>query len=119
MSFQTQKEVTMILDLTTRAFLDMFGEPDATNLSVASARRQQSEMQAVPVETIHVDISDRTLPGGPTGEIPIRILRPLGVSDALPAIVYFHGGGWVVGGKDTHDRLVREIVRGSGAAIVF
>jgi acetyl esterase len=34
-------------------------------------------------------------------------------------VVYFHGGGWVVGGKDTHDRLVREIAGGSGAAVVF
>ena len=75
LSQKHESEVTMMLEPTTRAFLDMLGEPAPTDLSVAAARRQQSEMQAVPVETIHLDISDRTLPGGPTGEISIRILR--------------------------------------------
>jgi acetyl esterase len=34
-------------------------------------------------------------------------------------VLYFHGGGWVLGDKDTHDRLVREIAAGAGAAVVF
>jgi acetyl esterase len=34
-------------------------------------------------------------------------------------VLFFHGGGWVVGGKDTHDRLVRAIANGSGAAVIF
>jgi acetyl esterase/lipase len=37
----------------------------------------------------------------------------------LPAILYMHGGGWVLGNADTHDRLVRELAVGTGAAVVF
>ncbi len=51
--------------------------------------------------------------------IPLRLYRPLGASDeALPALIYFHGGGWVIGDLDTHDTLCRELANGSGCAIV-
>ena len=39
--------------------------------------------------------------------------------ETLPVIMYFHGGGWVLGNADTHDRLVRELANGANAAIVF
>lgn len=54
------------------------------------------------------------------GNIPLRLYRPLG-SDAkrmLPVLVYFHGGGWVIGDLDTHDTLCRELANGSGCAVV-
>jgi acetyl esterase len=62
---------------------------------------------------------DRTIGGGPTGEVSIRLIRPRGVSGALPVVLYCHGGGWILGDKETHDRLVREIAVGAQAAIVF
>jgi len=37
----------------------------------------------------------------------------------LPAVIYIHGGGWILGDRNTHDRLVREIAVGAGAAVVF
>jgi acetyl esterase len=51
--------------------------------------------------------------------IPLRLYRPLGSSAAepLPALVYFHGGGWVIGDLDTHDTLCRELANGSGCAV--
>jgi len=54
---------------------------------------------------------------GPAGAIPLRIHRP---SDApvLPALLYFHGGGWVVGTLDTHDRIMRQLARDSGFAVI-
>ena len=57
---------------------------------------------------------------GPHGRIPLRLYRPLGATrDALlPALVYFHGGGWVIGDLDTHDTLCRELANGSGACVV-
>jgi len=61
-----------------------------------------------------------TLPVGPTGSIKIRMVRPSRDSSAaLPVIIHFHGGGWVAGGRTTHDRLMREIAVGAGAALVF
>ncbi len=57
--------------------------------------------------------------GGPTGQVPVRIVRPAGVGGTLPVILYVHGAGWVFGDAHTHDRLVRELAVGAGAAVVF
>ncbi len=51
--------------------------------------------------------------------IALRLYRPLGAGAAvLPALVYFHGGGWVIGDLDTHDTLCRELANGAGCAVV-
>jgi acetyl esterase len=57
---------------------------------------------------------------GPAGPIPLRLYRPLGsAADAqLPVLVYFHGGGYVIGDLDTHDVLCRELANGSGCAVI-
>ena len=49
----------------------------------------------------------------------VRIVRPPDAKGTLPVILYMHGGGWVLGNADTHDRLVRELAVGTGAAVVF
>jgi acetyl esterase len=74
----------------------------------------------VSVAKAPADIEDRTIAAGPTGTVDIRIVRPKGTrNDVLPVIVYMHGGGWILGDKETHDRLVRELANGARAAIVF
>jgi acetyl esterase len=51
--------------------------------------------------------------------ILLRLYRPLDApNEALPALVYFHGGGWVTGDLDTHDTLCRELANGAGCAVV-
>jgi acetyl esterase len=60
---------------------------------------------------------------GPAGPIPLRLYRPLesgadGTGAPLPVLVYFHGGGWVIGDLDTHDTLCRQLANGSGCAVV-
>jgi acetyl esterase/lipase len=60
-----------------------------------------------------------TVKDGPSGAVRARVVRPVGVGDMLPVIVYVHGAGWVFGDAHTHDRLVRELVVGTGAAVVF
>jgi acetyl esterase len=57
--------------------------------------------------------------GGPTGSVRARIVRPEKTAAALPVILYTHGAGWVFGNAHTHDRLVRELAVGTGAAVVF
>jgi acetyl esterase len=61
-------------------------------------------------------IEDRTIPG-PEGDIPIRIYTP-DTSEPRPALVYFHGGGWVVCNLDTHDVMCRAIANRAGAVVV-
>jgi len=57
---------------------------------------------------------------GAAGDIPLRLYRPAGSDTAqeLPVLVYYHGGGWVIGDLDTHDTLCRELSNGSGCAVV-
>ncbi|GAA3120007.1 alpha/beta hydrolase [Streptosporangium carneum] len=57
--------------------------------------------------------------GGPTGVVPVRVVKPRGATGTLPVIFYIHGAGWVFGSAHTHDRLVRELAVGAGAAVVF
>jgi acetyl esterase len=83
------------------------------------ARRVLVEAHSGDVFHVPADVEDHTIPCGPRGELSIRIVRPEGAREPLPAIMYFHGGGWVLGDKHTHDRLVREIARSTGAAVVF
>ena len=56
---------------------------------------------------------------GPGGPVPVRVYRPAGVArdEALPALVFFHGGGWVIGDLDTHDVLCRQFANGARCAV--
>jgi acetyl esterase len=112
------------LEPVTRQFLERVnaqGGKPLYELSPEDARAVLSGLQAgEDVEKLPADIEDRTLPGGPDNRgVSIRIVRPSGRTDVLPVIMHFHGGGWVLGGKDTHDRLVRELAHGAQAAVVF
>jgi acetyl esterase len=109
------------IDPITQSFLETFGEgtPPLHKLSLREARIALAAEQARVAFNLPADIEDRYIYGGPTGNVSIRIVRPLGSRDSLPAIMYFHGGGWTLGNKHTHDRLVRQIAVGSRAAVVF
>jgi acetyl esterase len=76
-------------------------------------------VQPDPVEKPAVDIQDLMIPDGPTGEVPIRLLRPRNASATLPAIVYIHGPAWVVGNDYTHDKLIRQLAVGAEAVGIF
>lgn len=56
---------------------------------------------------------------GPTGQVRVRIVRPADATGALPAVLYYHGGGWVMGDRNTHDHLIRELAVQARAAVVF
>ena len=51
--------------------------------------------------------------------VKVVMVRPAGVTGTLPVFMFFHGGGWVLGDFPTHERLVRDLVAGSGASAVF
>jgi len=56
---------------------------------------------------------------GPDGPVPLRAFRPQGTKadEILPALVYFHGGGWVIGDLDTHDVVCRQLANGARCAV--
>jgi acetyl esterase/lipase len=53
------------------------------------------------------------------GDVRVRLIKPPGATGVLPVIVYMHGGGWILGNAETHDRLVRELAVGARAALAF
>ncbi|MBF9066461.1 alpha/beta hydrolase [Streptacidiphilus sp. NEAU-YB345] len=110
----------VVLERDAQAFADAAAKnPPIYTLSYANARKALDQVQSGPVPLLPADISHRTLPVGPTGKVTIRIVRPEGAHGKLPVVMYFHGGGWVLGDEGTHDRLVRELAYGAHAAVVF
>lgn len=109
------------LDPGTQAFIDsLTGATPLYMLTPDAARTVLSDVQKkAAVNLQDVTMEDRVLPIGPTGQTRIRIVRPNGATGMLPAVVYLHGGGWVIGDKQTHDRLIRELAVGASAVIVF
>jgi len=73
---------------------------------------------SVPVDLPKADVSVRTITAeGQT--VKLVIVRPPGVGVMLPAFMFFHGGGWVLGDFATHERFVRDLVTESGVTAVF
>jgi acetyl esterase len=69
-------------------------------------------------EVIDQTIPDQTVPG-PAWDIPVRIITPAGAPEGpLPCLVYFHGGGWVLGDLDTLDTTCRAIANRAGVKVV-
>jgi acetyl esterase len=64
-----------------------------------------------------LDVRDFTIPG-PHGEIPVRLYAPRGLGDASGLLVYFHGGGWVIGDLDTHDGHCRRMAVWAGVRVM-
>ncbi|MDH0304604.1 alpha/beta hydrolase [Pseudomonas sp. GD04091] len=107
---------------TTQGFLDALaaggGKPLET-LSPKDARAVLSGAQAgVKVDLSGIRVERRTIQadGQP---LEIRVVRPEGAKGELPVFMFFHGGGWVLGDYPTHERLIRDLVVGSGAAAVY
>lgn len=110
------------LEPQARAFLDGLaaaGGPPIYTLSPAEARAVLRRLQEIDVPKPTVAIEDRVIPTAISGDVSVRIFRPAGAAGVLPAVVYAHGGGWVLGDRDTHDRLARDLAAGAGCALVF
>jgi acetyl esterase len=101
---------------------------DAAAALEAAGNRERSSLHLLPIEEARLcyerentptsltpsmhEVSDVQI----TPQIPARIYRPTGGTH--PAVLFFHGGGWVVGSLQTHDRLCRELAAASGCAVV-
>ena len=90
------------------------------SMTPVEARAALAGAQAAPnVALPAADVSEKTIRVS-GGDLKLTIVRPAGSQQqTLPAFMYFHGGGWVLGDFPTHERLVRDLVTGSGAAAVF
>ncbi|MCY1284216.1 Carboxylesterase NlhH [compost metagenome] len=107
---------------TTQAFLEALaaggGKPLET-LTPKDARAVLAGAQAgVKLELPKADVSQKTI-NADGQQIDLTIVRPAGVKGTLPVFMFFHGGGWVLGDYPTHERLIRDLVAGSGAVAVY
>jgi acetyl esterase len=69
-----------------------------------------------PVDDVG-SVNDRTIPG-PAGEIPVRVYTPLKSGAGRGVLVYFHGGGWVIGDLDSHDAVCRAVSNAAECVVV-
>jgi acetyl esterase/lipase len=111
--------IGVVLEPVARAFAgDSASPPYLYQLDPAEGRQIVDRLQASPAHLLAADLTDVAVPGGPAGEVRVRVVRPPGSAGPLPVILYIHGLGWVFGSPDTHDRLVRGLAVGVGAAVV-
>ena len=110
------------VERNVQGFLDALaagGGKPLEQLSPADARAVLVNAQAGPkLELPQVDIANKTI-NAEGREIRLTVVRPAGAKATLPVFMFFHGGGWVLGDFPTHERFVRDLVVGSGAAAVF
>ena len=64
-----------------------------------------------------VETRDTTF-DGPAGAVSVRLYRPAGATEVLPALIFYHGGGWVVGSLASHDHLCRHLTVRAGIAVL-
>lgn len=110
------------IEPTTLKFLDTVNastDPPIYKLPPAKAREVLEGAQKGDVEKLAADIEDVKVSGGPNGDIAVKIVRPKNAKDALPAVIYVHGAGWVLGGWSTHDRLILELANYAQVAMVY
>ena len=89
--------------------LAQYGDPDV-------ARDVAAQMRADVEGPAPDDIENRAVPG-PDGDVPIRVYRPEG-DGPRPTVLYFHGGGWVIGDLESHDLACRHLAVETGCAVV-
>ncbi|WP_414936217.1 alpha/beta hydrolase [Amycolatopsis sp. cmx-11-51] len=105
----------LTLEPAAQAFVEATANPPFLfELPPAEGRKAVDEVQGGDVELPAADVETTHVDG-----VEVRIVRPVGTTGPLPVIVYIHGAGWVFGNFHTHERLVRELAVGTGAAVVF
>ena len=114
----------MILDPDAERLLVMVkeaGRPPLETLTPAEARAAYSASRAImqPEPQDVASVRDLTAPG-PHGDIPVRLYAPMGApaDEALPCLVYFHGGGWVLGDLESHDGVCRHLANASRCRVL-
>jgi len=101
------------------AHLAASGRPSSLTLPLEEGRRNFTDLMVSLAEPEPAGETTETQVPGPAGPIPVRVYRPAPSEQGTPPLVaFFHGGGWVFGGLDSHDPMCRGLLRHSGAVVV-
>jgi acetyl esterase len=109
----------MPVDPQVQAVVDqMAGAPGLTEMPLDAARSMIAGMNAAAgePEPVH-SVEDRVIPGPESNPIPLRVYRTSD-DDALPVVVFVHGGGFTMGDLDSHDSLCRALANASECVLV-
>jgi acetyl esterase len=109
-------EAKILLDAVAAA-----NRPAFETIGADAARKLYKETRAAvtPAAPDVSEVGNFAAPG-PNGPIPLRYYRPAGADkkEPLPVLVFYHGGGWVIGDLDTHDVVCRTLANNAGCAVV-
>lgn len=110
-------------DADTQAVLDRMASselPKINELPPEGAREMFAQsVAALDMEPVEVGrIEDRTIPNADGGPMRVRLYHPQGAQGKPPILVYFHGGGFVIGSIETHDRVCRYLCRAAGILVM-
>ena len=110
------------ISVETKKFLvgvNTSGSEPMETLDPKDARKVlEGAQKSVNTDVSDIDVSEKTITQDGLS-IKLFIVRPAGVAGILPAFMFFHGGGWVLGDFPTHKRFVRDLVVYSGVVAVF
>lgn len=113
----------MALDPIMKTFLDQMAADPRPKLEVAGPivgrEMMRALIQLLGARDVPIGKVENTTCPGPGGDIPLRIYSPVASGgDPLPALVYFHGGGFVIGDLETHDGLCRMLANDAGVRVI-
>lgn len=100
-----------------QTLLDLKRDP-IYKMSIPTARKALENLQNHPENPPPIDCQDHVIESGDK-KITISLYRPKNNTERLPVVLYFHGGGWILGSKITHDRLMRDISTQANVGVVF
>lgn len=111
-------------NLTTKTedFISMLENKDAKPLykmTPEQARQFLDNLQKETHKDVPTDVKDTQIFTENKNSIAIRIIRPANNNEKLPAIIYLHGGGWVMGGKESFDMLIKQLAINTNSVVIF
>jgi len=102
-----------------RSILDLIAADDTPIEAVTPElmRSMYSAISGLGSKPDMASVADRSCPG-PACDVPVRVYVPVDEPGPRPVLVYFHGGGWVIGDLETHDSTARKLAAASGVTVV-
>ncbi|MGV9308166.1 alpha/beta hydrolase [Nonomuraea sp. NPDC003727] len=109
----------VVLDPLVQRLVDASSAPPYLHqLGPVDGRQALLESQGHPRDDFGVEVEFRVAPVGPSGLVGFWVFRPVRPAGHLPAVLYVHGGRWMLGDAQTHARLICELAERSEAAFV-
>lgn len=110
------------LDRITNKFiknLEARGGKPLYEMTAQEARQFLIDLQRAAHTEIDAEITDINIFSEIAGNVDVRLVRPKNSNEILPVILYIHGGGWIMGDKETHDMLIRKLAGCTNSVVAF